>query len=312
LQSVAAVPREGFRLEVLYVDSASTDGSPEQARALGARVIDLQPERPSAALGRNAGWRAATGHYVLFLDGDTLLHPGFIGKALATMQDPDIAVVWGHRREIAPQQSLYVRAMDLDWVYPPGESTFCGGDALMRRTVLEQVDGFDDSLIAGEEPELCRRIRARGYRILHIDAPMTTHDLAVTRFPAYWKRAFRAGHAYAEVSHRFRHSSDPLWRAEARRNLVHGTFLVCAPLALAAAVTSPPVAAAMAAAGLVLFARTYRRCAWKTRNRGTRLLYAVHSHFQQLPILFGQLSWHLDRLRGARQVLIEYKNVNVG
>ena len=59
LESVRAMADPGGPVELIYVDSASTDGSPERAAALGAQVITVQPERPSAALGRNAGWRAA-------------------------------------------------------------------------------------------------------------------------------------------------------------------------------------------------------------------------------------------------------------
>lgn len=312
LESVGAMQTEGFRVETIYVDSASTDGSPARAAALGARVIEVKPERPSAALGRNAGWNAADGELILFLDGDTILHPQFVGCALQAMRDPAVAVVWGHRREAHPEQSIYIRALDLDWIYPPGPSEFCGGDALMRRDVLEKLGGFDATLIAGEEPELCRRIRARGHAILHIDAPMTLHDLAVTRFAAYWKRAYRAGHAYAEVAARFRDSEDPLWRADVRRNLIHGSGLLAAPLLLAVSVAWPWLFAALAGSGLVLFGRTLRRCAWKAESRTTRLLYALHSHLQQIPILAGQMGYFFDTRAGRRRQLIEYKSVKTG
>jgi len=60
-------------IEVIYVDSLrpTTAGC---AAALGAPVIEVRPERPCAG-GRNAGWRAATAPFVLFLDGDTILAP---------------------------------------------------------------------------------------------------------------------------------------------------------------------------------------------------------------------------------------------
>ena len=137
LDSVAAMRDPGGPVEVIYVDSASTDGSPELARALGARVIGVQPERPSAALGRNAGWRAAHAPYVLFLDGDTILHPDFVVAALPHLAATEVAIVWGHRREIAPNASLFNRVLDLDWIYAPGRTEFCGGDALVRREALE-------------------------------------------------------------------------------------------------------------------------------------------------------------------------------
>ncbi|MCX7143543.1 MAG: glycosyltransferase [Proteobacteria bacterium] len=313
LKSIHAMNADLFATEIIYVDSDSSDGSPQAAASMGARVIRVKPERPSAALGRNAGWRAARGQYILFLDGDTLLHPEFVRRALAQFRDPEAAIVWGHRRELAPAQSIYVRVLDLDWVYPAGDSEFCGGDALVRRDVLERVDGFDQSLIAGEEPEMCRRIRAHGYRIVHIDAPMTRHDLAVNTFRAYWRRAFRAGHAYAEIASRFRAGPDPLWQAEARRNLIHGGLLLSAPfLLLLGAVILRPAALLLACAllsglGLSLLARSARRCAWKSDDAITRWFYAAHSHLQQVPILFGQLAQRLDARNGRQRRLIEYK-----
>jgi hypothetical protein len=218
-----------------------------------------------------------------------------------------VGIVWGHRRESDPDQSVYVRVLDLDWIYPPGPSEFCGGDALMRRGLLERLGGFDASLIAGEEPELCWRVRGLGQSILHIDAPMTRHDLAITRFAAYWKRAYRAGHAYAELGARFKGSDDPLWHAEARRNLIHGSLLLAMLGAWPLAVVWPGLAPLLATGLLVLLARTYMRCRWKSDNSATRALYAVHSHLQQLPILAGQIRYWLDARRGHRHPLIEYK-----
>ena len=309
LEAAATMRRKRFAVEMIYVDSASVDDSVERAAAMGARVIRLQSERPTAAAGRNAGWRAARGEYVLFVDGDAELHADFAALALQVMQRPEVAVVWGHRREKAPQQSWYVRVLDLDWVYAPGPSAFCGGDALMRRSVLEQSGGFDAGLIAGEEPELCRRIRACGHLIEHIDAPMTQHDLAITTFAAYWRRAVRAGHAYAEIALRCRGDDEPLWRAEARRNLAHGALLLAAgPLAVALVMAAPVAAAPMTVLVIAALGRSARRCAWKSDDVKTRWLYAIHAHLQQIPIFCGQIAFHLNRRRGRRRTLIEYKN----
>jgi len=103
LRSVQAADTGGRAVELIYVDSDSTDGSPERAQRVGARVLRVQPTRPSAAIGRNAGWRVATGSHVLFLDGDTVLERDFIPAALREIEtSSEIAVFWGHRREIAP------------------------------------------------------------------------------------------------------------------------------------------------------------------------------------------------------------------
>lgn len=310
LQSVQAMRDPGGSVEIIYVDSASRDDSVARARELGAQVIEVLPERPSAALGRNAGWRGAHAPYVLFLDGDTILHPDFVFAALQAMQDPEVAVVWGHRREIHPEQSLFNRVLDLDWIYPPGVSDFCGGDALMRTEVLRTVDGFDATLIADEEPELCQRIRALGYQILHIDQPMTGHDLAMTNWSSYWKRAFRAGHAYAEVSHRQRDTDFPLWVEDARRNRIRGGgVLLLLIAALSSVVLGQSFMPLLVVFGVILSLAV--RSAWKARWKGgspfTMFLYGLHSHAQQIPILFGQVAWWRDRRGDTIRRLIEYK-----
>ena len=314
LKSIQAISTDKFTTEIIYVDTNSSDGSPDAALSFGAKVIRINPSRPSAAIARNAGWRDSSGKYVLFLDGDTLLDPTFIERALSQFSNAAVAIVWGHRREVDPLQSIYVRVLDLDWIYPPGETEFCGGDALILRKVLEQVDGFDEQLIAGEEPEMCRRIRAKNYIIKHIDAPMTLHDLAVKSFRAYWRRAFRAGYAYAEVSARFRNTSDPLWLRDSRRNFIHGGVLLLLPciVVLTLFLLNAPLSYLLAffetLPVLLLVARTAKRCAWKSNNTLTCWLYAVHSHFQQIPILFGQIAWRWNELIGVRQKLIQYKD----
>lgn len=313
LRSVEAMEAPPGGIEVIYVDSASTDGSAARAASMGARVVEVRTERPCAAVARNAGWQAARAPFVLFLDGDTILHPRFVAAALPAFADPNVAVVWGHRREMAPHASVYQRVLDLDWVYPPGRSEFCGGDAIMRRSVLEDVGGYDESLVAGEEPEMCRRMRLRGHAIEHIDHPMTLHDLAICRWSQYWRRAFRAGHAYAELAERLRGSALPLWVDVARRNRVHGAALVF--LALAALIGSATLRSPLPAALFVTFVsalsvRTALRMRWKSSDPLTLLLYGVHAHLQQVPILAGQLAYHRDRNRGRRRGLIEYKGVS--
>ncbi len=103
------------------------------------------------AAGRNAGWKAEAAPIVMFLDGATALAPDFAADSLAEFEDPQIAVVWGHLREIDPHASIFCRVLDLDWICPPGRSDFCGGNMLVRRSVLEEVSGFDELLIAGED-----------------------------------------------------------------------------------------------------------------------------------------------------------------
>jgi glycosyltransferase involved in cell wall biosynthesis len=312
LDSVHAAHWQNLRYELIYVDSASTDDSEACARRAGARVLQANSARRNAACGRNAGWRESAADTVLFLDGDTILAPGFPARALAQLHSGPYAAVWGHRREIAPRQSLYIAVLDLDWVYAPGETDYCGGDALFRRAVLVDTGGFDETFDAGEEPELCRRVRARGWRILHIDAPMTRHDLAITHFRQYWQRARRAGLAYAQVSARYTASSDPLWRVEARRNRVHGALVLTAPFVwIATMAVSPQAAFVLAALAAAIWLRSASRAYWKARDWKLALLYALHAHFQQIPILVGQCHYWRYARAGRAAATPQYKGADV-
>ncbi len=297
-------------IEILYVDSGSTDGSLDLAARLGATVLPLPPGAFTAARARNLGWRHCTGELVLFLDGDTILDADFPLHALFELRnDPANAAAWGHRREVCPCLSIYVRILDLDWIYKPGETLFFGGDVLVRRVALEAVNGFDETLIAGEEPEMCRRMRNLGWRIQHIDVPMTLHDLAITRFSQYWRRSQRAGYAFAAVSARFRATSDPFWSDEASRNRQRGLFWLLTPILalIASGVLLSPWPITLWLLLLLAFAaRTAWQYRWKPAQWTTLLLYGFHSHLQQIPILFGQLQFKRNR----NKALMEYKDVS--
>ena len=96
---------------------------------------------------------------------------------------------------------------------------------MMRVNAFEAVDGFRDDLIAGEEPELCVRLRAAGWRIFRLDHPMTLHDAAMTRFGQWWRRIQRSGYAFAQGV--YLHGASPeryrVW--EARRAWLWAVWL---------------------------------------------------------------------------------------
>lgn len=329
LGSVAALraPRELKLQCVVYVDSNSSDNSLEAAQAMGAHTLALKDGPWTAARARNAGWRAAVAEcsaeaieldWILFLDGDTRVDPEFVCAArLVAADDDTIASITGQRREANPRQSIYTRVLDLDWGSPPGEAAFFGGDTFLRLAALAATDGFDDRLIAGEEPELSRRMRALGWRHQSIAVPMTTHDLAIRRFSQYWARLRRAGYAYAEVSERFRYTSDPLWLSRSRRNIARAAFWSFSALLALVAALSPGLGfswlRAVAALGLwaLLLTAFALRSAWlnrrKSRSLATLLLYGFHSHLQQLPVLLGQIAYRMDKMSAKRRGLIEYK-----
>ena len=283
---------------LVYVDSGSTDGSVEAAAARGAHVVQLDMTQPfTAARARNAGLAVLEApDFVQFVDGDCELHPDWIATALAAMAaHPNAAVVCGRRRERDPAASVYNRLCDKEWDTPIGSALACGGDALMRFSAVQAVRGFDPTLIAGEEPDLCLRLRRGGGEIWRIDAEMTWHDAAMTRFGQWWQRSRRAGHAFAEGAFRNGAPPDRHWVAETRRALIWGAGL---PMAALLAGWIHPVGLLILLAWPLQVLRLSRRMGWEA---------AFFSVLGKLPEAQGAMAFHLNRLRGRRQGLIEYK-----
>jgi GT2 family glycosyltransferase len=217
---------------VVYVDSGSTDDSIAVAKQFGAFIVRLDLAQPfTAARARNDGFAALKAlrpeiRFVQFLDGDCVLVDGWLNKALSFIEGrADAAIVCGRRRERDATASIYNWLCDVEWDTPIGSSLACGGDALVRVEAFEKVGGFRSRLIAGEEPELCVRLRELGWTIWRLDEEMTWHDAAITRFLQWWTRAVRSGFAFAEVSWLHRNSPSGIWRRETSRAIFWGGVL---------------------------------------------------------------------------------------
>lgn len=297
--ALASIP--GDVSPVVYVDSGSTDGSVAAAEAAGARVVRLDLSRPfTAARARNEGF-AALGpevpDYVQFMDGDCTLAPGWLAVARSFLDShPQVAVACGRRRERSPEASVYNRLCDAEWNTPPGRARACGGDALMRSAAFAAAGGFDPGLIAGEEPELCVRLRAAGWEIWRLDAEMTLHDAAMTRFSQWWRRTRRAGHAFAEGAALHGAPPERHFRRETRSALIWGLGLPVVTV-LGAALISPW-------ALLLLLALPAQVLRLAPRLGLTRAAFLV---LGKLPEALGAVEYWWGRLTRTRRGLIEYK-----
>ena len=302
LASVAAADR------VVYVDSGSTDGSQQAAQEAGAEVVALDMSQPfTAARARNAGLERLRLHgmrpeLVQFMDGDCELQPGWLPSAQAFLAaHPEVGVVFGRRRERFPDATMYNRMCDWEWNVPLGEQRACGGDALMRLTALDEVGGYNPALIAGEEPEMCVRLRAAGWKIWRIDTEMTLHDAAMTRLGQFWSRARRAGHAWAEGA--ALHGAPPERHCvgQVRRALIWGAVVPFVIILLAIALNP------WALVFFVIYPLRALRMA--LREGATRPAWerAWLLSIGKFPEAMGVIEYHLRRLAGRPRGLIEYK-----
>lgn len=291
----------------VYVDSGSTDGSKVNAALAGAQVIDLDRDLPyTAARARNAGFEALLQRfpdlqYVQFIDGDCTLDPAWIAGAKDLLAEkPWVGLVCGRRREKYPSRSTFNAMCDREWNGPVGPILECGGDFLVRVTCFRQVGGFRASLIAGEEPELCLRLRERDWQIWRLAGEMTLHDANILHFSQWWQRSVRAGHAFAEVSLLHRRSPKRIWQRNTLRAL---GWAAIAPTALLATLVSPWLLVLLLAypASVVRLVARNRSPQSPTWHDAAFLMLAKFAETQ------GILKYHLARATRQRSALIEYK-----
>jgi GT2 family glycosyltransferase len=294
----------------VYVDSGSTDGSITYAKEGGADVVELDSSIPfTAARARNAGFErvrvlAPEAALVMFVDGDCEVRPDWLPSAEAFLNEhPGYAVACGRRRERFPEASVYNYLCDVEWDTPVGDAEACGGDAVMRVDAFDQVGGFNPCLIAGEEPELCIRLRKAGWKIRRLDHEMTLHDANVSRFSQWWTRAVRAGHAYAEVA--AMHGEESA-RQRGIKSLKTVTWALILPgVALGLGSWTGGVSLLL----LLLYPLNVARIAARLRREGVARPWTVATFLMlsKFPEAMGWLRYQRGRLTGKRSTIIEYK-----
>ncbi len=296
----------------VYVDSGSTDKSIEIAKQNNAEIILLDTATPfTAARARNAGFNTLKDdpeiEYLQFIDGDCQLIPEYLNQAIRWLDEhPDFAMVCGRRREKHPERSIFNRLCDLEWNTPVGETKYCGGDVTVRLKAINQVNGYNAGLIAGEDPEICVRLRQAGWKIYRIDADMTWHDANITRVNQWWKRHQRTGYAYAEGSNLHGKPPERHWVKETRRNWLWGGLFVIS--VFGGFLFSPWIFILLLAFLLQVFRIALNfPPALKQQPFSIRLLYGLDCSLAKIPEFIGQFRYQISKLTQKKQSLIEYK-----
>lgn len=196
----AAAPFGG---EVVLADSGSTDRTVEIARGFPVRIVRFADtaERCCGAAAQLA-FQAARGRYFYLLDGDMVVQPGFLEKAIARLEaDPRLAGVGGQMRERNIHNVEFAMRTERlvghpDWV--PGPVSRLEGGGVYRVEAIRDVGYFADrNLHAFEEFDLAARLTAKGWRLERIEeVAMEHHGHSMGGYRLLWRR-FRSRYAGA-------------------------------------------------------------------------------------------------------------------
>lgn len=178
----------GAAVEILVVDSFSTDETVEIARCYPVKIIQLGKDWPhSPAAGRYTAVNHAHGQYLLLIDGDMELLPDFVDEALAAMRaNPNVVAVRGrlHNYHRIGTQLLYCDSKFAGEVarrdrfvddIKPVPILSASGSALFRLQAVKNAGNFHPFLKVEEEFELCERLRNNGSEILYLPVDAVNH-----------------------------------------------------------------------------------------------------------------------------------------
>lgn len=287
----------------VYVDSGSTDGSPELARSLEWPVIPLDPPyTPGKGRASGADYLLQLYEdleYLQFMDGDCQLEPSWLKQGLDyLLRYDEIDVVYGLRRERYPNKNIFHRFVNWEWTLSvKGTQPSFGGDLLIRAESYRKSGGFRSDMIAGADIDYCVRLRKQGFQVKPLESAMTLHDIALDRWDQWWKRQIRGGYVYAETGWKHRDSALHL-----RECLSIWFWTLVLPMLLGLAGFLQALPAIYALQILRIFYRMRR----EKMSQADALSVALLCMVGKLPMMIGQMSFLGTLLSGSRREIIEY------
>lgn len=138
-------------VELIVVDDGSTDGSREKLRAYGARIKLISQENRGPGPARNRGIREATGEFFAFLDADDYWHVECLSRLHEALSNPDVPLAycgWQNFYTSGKARKPFIppdyERLDKAEAFLKSASPWPIHAAVIRRQVLESVNGFDE------------------------------------------------------------------------------------------------------------------------------------------------------------------------
>ena len=284
-QSIFAIDYPSEKLEVIYVDTGSTDKSLEIARGFDVKVVEEHSEFPTPGLARNRGIREAQHDIIHFVDGDMAVDTGYLKKAISVLGKDDIVCVIGRVIEQNSDTSVLSRILNYPWrTRNAGFVEAPGAGGTFIRSVLQQMGGYNPNILRGQETELGRRIRQNGYRIYMMNISMGLHDYSLHSILDFMKRLYITGMSYGRVLTLPPRESYSDLTLRARSLLIQGLIfiIVCLILIL---ITGNPIFLIMFPPFIFVYVLIKYRKIYYARRDWLALSYYLLMHFGK-PIAF--------------------------
>ena len=193
VKSIVQLDYPKSNLEILLIDSNSTDKTAQIAAEYGAKVVSMPGNAPAAY---NFALKIANYDILAFIDSDAKVEKKWLKKLIPYMNDPKTAGVSGNI-ETWNTDNPWARSIGYDIMSRYARlGNYTGRVATMnllfKRSVLNEVGGFDENFPSQYDTELGYRISSRGYRIAFERNAICYHFNRPT-LRAYWKQQLQYG-----------------------------------------------------------------------------------------------------------------------
>jgi cellulose synthase/poly-beta-1,6-N-acetylglucosamine synthase-like glycosyltransferase len=182
--------------EILVIDDASSDATGEIAAKYPSVTVIRHPVNKGVAGGRNTALRAARNELVAAFDADCVASPTWLASLLPHLEDPKVAgaggrLVEGVQRTMADRWRQARMAQEWGPNFIRNPQFLYGCNTLFRKSVILEAGGYDESMrTCGEDPDICARLRKRGFDLVYEPAALATHfrrDTTRSVLDMYWR-----------------------------------------------------------------------------------------------------------------------------